>query len=628
MSAPFTNLDPDWKSTYAHMVADCREAVARVRPGQRVFVGTGCAVPLALVRALAERGPELPDTEITHLVTFGEAPYAERAMARWFRVNSFFIADNVRNIIREGLGDYTPVFLSDIPRLFHSGQILLDVALIHVSPPDREGMCSLGVSVDIVKSAVENAALVIAQVNPNMPRTRGDSLVHVYDLDVLVPVQDPLVEFPFSPATEEGARIAESVAALIEDGSTLEIGFGALSEDLLRGLAGKHDLGIHTELLTDGIVELIQRGAINGSRKTIDRGLVVASLCMGTRELYDYIDNNPQFSFRPTEYVNDPFVISRHERMVSINMALQIDLTGQVCSDSIGNEFFSGVGGQVDFIRGAARSHGGKSIIVLPATAEEGTETRIVTYLSRGSGVVTTRADVHFVVTEFGVAYLHGKSVQERALALISIAHPEFRDVLIREAIEANYLSSEYKDVEGRIVVGPRELSTTHVLANGTSVRIRPIHPTDEPQVRHLVHSASHKSLYYRFMREVKQVPRKQLQDFVYIDHRNEMAIVATVPETYGEEIIAIGRYYLDRSTNLAEVAFLIHDRWQHLGLGTFLVNYLTQIARRNGIDGFTAEVLVENKSMQKIFNRSNCKVKTVLNGNVYSYTMLFKPLA
>lgn len=625
MSAAFTNVDPDWQATYADMVADGKQAVARVRPGQRVFVATGCAVPLTLIRALTGRGAELPDTEIVHLVTFGEAPYAERAMARWFRVNSFFVAENVRNIIREGLGDYTPVFLSDIPRLFHSGQFLLDVALIHVSPPDRDGMCSLGVSVDIVKSAVENASLVIAQVNPNMPRTRGDSLVHVYDLDILVPVQDPLVEYPFAPPTEDGARIAEFVAALVEDGSTLEIGFGTLSEDILRGLRDKHDLGIHTEMLTDGIVDLIQRGVINGTRKSIDRGLVVASLCMGTRALYDFINNNPMFSFRPTEYVNDPFVISRHDRMVSINMALQIDLTGQVCSDSIGNEFFAGVGGQVDFIRGAARSHGGKSIIVLPATADEGAKSRIVTFLNRGSGVVTTRADVHYVVTEFGVAYLHGKSVQERALSLISIAHPQFRDQLIREAIEANYLSSEYQDVEGRIVVGPRELSTTHVLSNGIPVKIRPIHPTDEPHVRHLVHSASHQTLYLRFMREVKQVPRKQLQDFVYIDHRNEMAIVATVPETYGDEIIAIGRYYLDRSTNLAEVAFIIHDNWQHLGLGTFLVNYLMQIARRNGIDGFTAEVLVENKAMQKIFNRSNCKVKTTLNGNVYSYELLFK---
>lgn len=619
-----SRFDPAWKEKYSEMIASASEAVASLRPGQRVFIGTGCAEPLELVRALTKRGPELPDTEIVHLLTFGEAPYAHRELTRFFRINSFFIAENVREIIQEGLGDYTPVFLSDIPRLFSSGQLPLDAALIQVTPPDQNGMCSLGVSVDIVRSATENASLVIAQVNPNMPWTHGASQVHVFDLDVLVPSDEPILETTYAEATEDTRQIAEYVAALVDDGSTIEVGIGRIPHALLSFLEGKKELGIHTEMITDGIVDLIEAGVVTGSRKTIDREKIVASFCLGTRKLYDYIDDNPLFSFQPTEYVNDPFIISQHYKMVAINVALEVDLTGQVCADSIGNKFFSGVGGQVDFNRGAARAHGGKAIIALPSTAKGGSVSRIVSNLSPGAGVVTTRADVHYVVTEYGAAYLHGKSVQERALALISVAHPDFRAKLLRDAIEARYLSADFADVEGKIVVGPKELSTTMLLTDGTQIGFRPIHPTDEHRMRNLFYELSQQTIYYRFMSDLKRLPRKQIQDFVYIDHRNDIAVVGTVPEADGERIVAIGRYFLDPTTNLAEVAFVVLDGWQGKGIGTFLFNHLLKIARRNGIRGFTAEVLSQNRAMQAVFDHSNCKTRSRLSEGVYSYEMIF----
>ena len=607
MSKPITH-DPNWQETYKGQIFSATDAVKKIRPGQRVFIGTGTGEPLELVSALSKRAYELPDTEIVHLLTFGDAPYAHRELTHYFRVNSFFIAENVRDIIQEGLGDYTPVFLSDIPRLFNSGQLPLDVALIQVSPPDQFGMCSFGVSVDIVHAAAENASLVIAQVNTRMPRTLGDCFIHVNDIDVLVPSDTAILEVPPAEVTETTRQIAEYIAALVEDGSTIEFGIGRIPQAMFGFLKDKKDLGVHTEMVTDNIIELIECGAITGKRKSIDHGKIVASFCLGTKKIYDYVDNNPLFAFHPTEYVNDPFIIRQQNKMIAVNTALEIDLTGQeidltgqVCADSIGSKFFSGVGGQVDFNRGASKSKGGKAIIALPSTAKGGTVSRIMTHLSPGAGVVTTRAGVHYVVTEYGVAYLHGKSIQERALALISIAHPKFRADLLRDAIAAKYLSAEMADKEGKILVGPKELRTTYLLNDGTQMNFRAIHPTDEPRMRDLFYKLSEATIYYRFMSHSKRVSRQQIQDFVYIDHRNDVTIVGTLPEAYGEEIIAVGSYYLDPKTNLAEVAFVVSDQWQNHGIGTFLLKHLMRIARRNGIRGFTAEVLTENKPMQEI---------------------------
>jgi acyl-CoA hydrolase/RimJ/RimL family protein N-acetyltransferase len=621
------NIKPDnnWKDSYGEMVASAASAIKKVRPGQRVFVGTGCAIPQSLVKALTARAAQLADVEIVHLLTMGEAPYAQPKFRDNFRVNSFFIADNVRGTIQEGYGDYTPIFLSDVPRLFNSGQMPLDVALIQVSPPDENGMCSLGVSVDVVRSAAENASLVIAEVNPRMPQVHGDASLDIYDIDVLVPVDKPLPELEPAPTSEVTTRIGEHVASLVEDGSTIELGIGGIPHSILQFMKGKKDLGIHTEMLTDDVIDLIESGVINGRLKTLDRGKIVASFCMGTQKLFDYIDDNPTFAFHPTEYVNDSYIIGQHHKMVAINVALEVDLTGQVCADSLGTKFFSGIGGQVDFNRGAARSHGGRAVIALPSTAENGSASRIVSHLKPGAGVVTSRGGVHYVVTEHGVAYLHGKSVQERALALISVAHPDFREQLLHEAIEFKYVRQEMADVEGKIVVGPKDFRATHTLDDGTEITARPVHPTDQPLMKDLLYTLSEEAVYYRFFTHLKRFPQKEIQQFVYIDHRQDEAIVLTVPEANREEIIAMGRYYLDAKTNRAEVAFVVADSWQGRGIGKFLLRTLTRIAKRNGIRGFTAEVLADNKAMQAVFNRSGFKVSSELQDRVYSFVLDFE---
>ena len=631
------DYDTDWQNKYSNMIMTAEQAVTKIRPGQRVFIGSGGAQPLHLVRALVARHAELADTQVLSSLTLGEAPYAFKELADHFSVNSFFISANVREMVQEGYGDYTPLSLSDIPALFSSGEMPIDVALIQVTPPDAQGRCSLGISVDIVKAAAANAGLVIAQVNPQMPWTLGDSFVSVLDLDILVPVDEPLIETPYagfiddvqtgawaSDASSITQAIGENVASLVEDGSTLEVGIGRIPHAVVTHLKDKKDLGVHTEVITEAVIRLIEAGVITGSQKSADRGKIVTSFAIGTKELYEYVDNNPIFSFNPTEYVNDPFVIGQQNKMVAINTALEIDLTGQVCADSLGTKFYSGIGGQADFNQGAGRSDGGRAIIALPSTAEGGKVSRIVPVLKPGAGVVTTRGAVHYVVTEYGVAYLHGKSVQERALALITIAHPDFREELLSKAVEYRWVRPELKDIEGRFFVGPKEVRTTMLLDDGTLVSFRAMQPTDEPGTRDLFYSLSQETVYYRYMSHMKRIPRKQLQNFVYVDHRNEVAIVGTVPEAHGEEIIAIGRYYLDQKTNRAEVAFVVRDDWQRQGIGGFIMKHLANIAKRNGIAGFTAEVMRDNKPMQAVINHSGMKVSSRLNEGVFHFEMDF----
>jgi acyl-CoA hydrolase/GNAT superfamily N-acetyltransferase len=622
--------DEDWQNRYKEMIRTPKQALSNVRSGHRVFVGTGCGEPTVLVEAMTREAANLADVEVVQLLTKGDAPYIDSRYSESFKVNAFFIGQNVRAAFTEGRGDYTPILMSDIPRLFDSGQLPLDVALIQVTPPDARGKVSLGISVDIVKSAAENASLVIAQVNPQMPWTRGDSLIDVYDLDILVPVDVPLLGHDVRPLSDTGLRIAQLAAALVPDGATLEFGLGCvpgcgrLPQAVIPLLKEKRDLGIHTELITDEIIELVKSGAVTGAKKSADRGKIVASCCMGTRRLYDYIDDNPLFSFRPTQYVNDSNVIGRQNLMVTFNMALEIDLTGQVCSDSEDGNFYSGIGGQVDFNRGAAISKGGRPILLLPSTTEDG-RSRIVSRLSSGSGVVISRGTVHYVVTEQGVAYLHGKSVQDRTLALISVAHPDFRAQLLKEAIEAKYIRQEFAEVEGKFIIARQDyMKTTCLMKNGTQIFFRPVHPTDEPRMRDLLYDLSQETIFYRFMSHHQRFGQRQIQNFVYVDHRKDVAIVGTVPAAHGDEIVAVGRYYLDEQSNRAEVAFVIRDEWQNLGVGTFLFRHLQHIAMASGITGFTAEVLRNNRRMQAIFNHSGLKVKTSIEEDVFSYIMDF----
>lgn len=423
-----------WIEHYLSKRVTASLAVAAIEPGNRVYVHPGAAVPESLLDALADRADALHDVELVHLLTLGSAPYLRPGMERSFRHNAFFVGKNVREAVNEGRADFTPVFLSEIPSLFDSGKLPLDAALIQASPPDEHGFVSLGVGTDCTMAASRSARTLIAEINEQMPRVHGDNFIHVSRLDAVVEIDRPLPELPRVHMGAEHDAIGRNAAALIEDGSTLQMGIGGIPDAVLQHLRDKNDLGVHTEMFSDGIVELAEAGIINGRRKSLHPGKMVASFHFGSRELYRFVHDNPIIEAHPTEYVNDPFVISRNDRMVSINSALQIDLTGQVCADSIGYRIYSGIGGQVDFFRGAARSKEGKPILALPATAKAGAVSRIVSCLDEGAGVVTSRGDVHWVVTEYGAVNLHGASLRRRAEMLISVAHPDFRGELASEA--------------------------------------------------------------------------------------------------------------------------------------------------------------------------------------------------
>jgi acetyl-CoA hydrolase len=429
-----------WPPEARRKVVDAAAALASVRTGDRVYLQGGCAVPQVLVNELVCRAPELRDVEVVHLHTEGPAPYAAPEMAGHFRHNALFVGSNVRSAVNEGRADFTPVFLSDIPRLFET-TLSLDVALIQVSPPDRFGYCSLGISVDCAKPAALSAGIVIAQVNARMPRTHGDSFLHVSQIDHFVPHDAELIEVMPSKAEDDVCtRIGQHVASLIEDGSTLQAGIGLIPNAVVAALAGHRHLGLHTEMFSDGLLQLMESGVVDNDAKNYHRGKAVASFVMGTRRLYDFVDDNPMIEMHPVSFTNDPWSIAQNDRMVAINSAIEVDLTGQVCADSLGHKQYSGFGGQLDFVRGAARSRDGKSIIAMPSSAAGGSVSRITPELKPGAGVVTTRGDVHFVVSEYGIADLFGRTVRDRTRALIQIAHPRFRDQLTAAAREFNYL--------------------------------------------------------------------------------------------------------------------------------------------------------------------------------------------
>ncbi len=611
-----------WQERYSDKVKTAREALRVIKRGDSVFIGSGAAEPQLLVAELARMSMEFADTEIVHLWTLGVAPYAQPKFKYQFRHNAFFIGDNVRQAVAEGLADYTPIFLSEIPHLFISGRRHVDVALIQVTPPNEHGFCSYGVSVDIVKPAAEHADRVIAEVNPQMPWTLGNSFIHVNNIDLLVENDTPILELRYPEADEIAKQIGENIARLIDDGATLQMGIGTIPDSILASLYGKRDLGIHTEMLSDGVVDLVEAGVITNAKKTLHRGKIIASFVMGTRRLYDWVDHNPFIEFHPSDYVNDPFVVSQNDNMVAINSALEIDLTGQVCSDSIGYLFYSGIGGQVDMIRGAARSRGGKPVIAAPSTAQDGTVSRIVSHLSEGAGVVTTRGDVHYVVTEYGTAYLHGKNIRERALALIHIAHPDFRKQLLDEAKLRKYA---FVDQLPPLGVYPAELEKRVSLRDGTEVLLRPIKPTDERMEQELFYSLSDRSVYLRFFSSMGAMPHERVQYYTTIDYEDQMAIVAILEEGREEKMIGVGRYIRDKDSDMAELALLVHDEWQGKGLGTLLHEYLAQIAQSRNIGGFRGEILEQNKRAVHVFTKLGGQAKTTFDHGVYTVTYRFE---
>ncbi len=429
----------NWEMIYRKKITDVDTALSAIQSGNRVYVGGGSGVPVELINGLVRQAPRLRNVEITHILIFADAPYVKPEYSESFRHNALFIGSTVRKAVNEGRADFTPVFLSEVPGLFKQGVLPIDVALISLSPPDEHGFCSFGVEVGSTKPAAESARIVIAEINRQMPRTLGDSFIHVSHLDHIVEVDYPIPEAPQGGSSKLHMRVGEHIAEMIPDGATLQMGIGSIPDAVLKNLGSHKDLGIHSELFSDGVIDMFERGVITCARKTFHPGKIVAGFLFGSKRLYEFIHNNPIIEMHPTDYVNDPFNIAQNEKMVAINSAIQIDLTGQVCADSIGTRFYSGVGGQIDFMRGAARSKGGLPIIAFLSTAKNDSISRIVPTLTEGAGVVTTRNDVHYVVTEYGIAALHGKTVRERAKALIKIAHPKFQDELTHAAHKLGY---------------------------------------------------------------------------------------------------------------------------------------------------------------------------------------------
>lgn len=608
--------DPHWKERYATKVTTRGNALAMIPRGAKIFVGSACGEPQHLVEGLGQRASMMADSEILHILTLGVAPYADEKLSKLFRHNAFFIGDNTRRAVAEGRADYTPVYLSELPELFRSRKVRIDAALVQVTPPDPHGYVSLGVSVDVTKAAVEAARVVIAEVNPNLPWTLGDSFLPVDRIDALVEHASPVIEYLAPVPDDVALRIGRNIAQLVKDGDTVQIGIGAVPNAAVHALKDKRDLGVHTEMFSDWLLELVRSGAVTNRRKTLHRGKVIASFCMGSRALYDFIHENPMVEFHPSEYTNDPFVIGHNDNMIAINTALEIDLTGQVCSDSIGHQFYSGIGGQVDFIRGAARSRGGKPIIAIPSTARDGAVSRIVPQLSPGAGVVTTRASARYVVTEWGSANLHGKTIRERAMALINVAHPRFRKELLEAAKRLHYV---YPDqiIPTALELYPEQYERRETRA-GARLLIRPVKPTDEPMLKDLFYSLSDESIYRRYFNVIKYMPHERLQEELDLDYETRFALAAVVECEGVEEMVGIAQYVLDESTNFAEAAFLVRDAWQGKGIGKSLVGYLVEIARDKGIKGITAVVMPENRAMLHLFYQLGYTVESRLDEGAY----------
>ena len=612
MSAAF---DQDWQQRYRDKIRTAEQAVGCVADGHRVFVGSGAAVPQTLVEALSAN-QQLSDVEIVHILTLSPAPYTDPRCGGSFRHNAYFIGPNVRHAVAQGRADYTSIFLHEIPKQFRSGRVVLDAALISVSPPDEYGYCSYGVSCDIVKSAAESARLVVAEVNDRMPRMLGDCFIHTRDIDVMVPSSRELFEARQGNPDETSRRIGRHICTLIEDGCTLQLGIGEIPDAVLHYLDAFRDLGVHTEMFSDGVISLLEKGVITNARKTLHPGKMVTSFVMGSRALYDFVDNNPLIECRPTEYINDPYIVAQNRKMVAINAALEVDLTGQCCADSLGPMFYSGFGGQVDFIRGAARSEGGRPIIAVPSTAMIGNVSRIVPYLKQGAGVVTGRGDVHFVVTEYGVAYLHGKNARERALALIQIAHPDFRPWLISEARSRNLIPSTQIAVSTRRQVYREELERRLELRGDKQAFVRPLKITDESQMRDFLYQLSPATQHDPFFQMHYTSASDRLKRFQEIHYEADLTLTAVTQLNERAELVALAHYTRNHATTFADAAVIVRDDWQHHGLGAALLTTLIDAAVRDGIAGFETTIPADSTRLLRALHSYGYHTETDTRGN------------
>jgi acyl-CoA hydrolase/RimJ/RimL family protein N-acetyltransferase len=605
-------------------VTTAEQAVRQIKSGQHVFVGTACATPRELVRAL-EAIPYPPaDVELMHFITTDAIPHdADGNAVTRYRHRSFFVGSDVRAAVRQGLAEYVPLSIAQLPTLIEIGRVPVDVALIQVSLPDEFGYVSLGVSVDVVHAAVARAKYVVAEVNPAMPRSMGDSTLHVSAIDKLVLVDVPVIEYVHTPAREETVeRIARYIAGIIDDGSTLQIGLGRIPNEALKYLDDRRDLGIHSDVITDAVIPLLEKGILTGRQKSQHRGKVVTSFALGTRRLYDLIDRNPLFYFQGAEVVCDPRVIAAQHKMVSVTQAFALDLTGQVCADQFGGEFYSGLAAQAEFLRGASQSPGGKPIICLTSTTDDGETSRIRPLLLAGEGATIARTDVHYVITEYGIAYLFGKSIRERAVALIGIAHPRFRPWLLEEAKRLGYVPNDQalKNLQAYAVEDERTIS----LKSNRSVLLRPSTAADAEGVRNLFYHLPEEDVYTRFFRRVRGLSSGEVQRLCNLDAENEMAFVAVHGSREDGEVVGHASYFVNPSTNLAETAFMVHPEWQGTGLGTAMQRRMMEHAIGRGLRGFVAEILPENQKMIKLARACCDNVKVEKDEDTVHVTMLF----
>jgi acyl-CoA hydrolase/GNAT superfamily N-acetyltransferase len=593
----------DWQARFSERVSTAEEAVSLIRPGQRVFLGSGAAVPQELLDPLVRR-QDLYDITIEHILTLAGAPYTDLEAADRFRHNAFFIGPNVREAVNTGRADYTPIFLHQVPGLMRQPGRRFDAALISVSPPDKHGFCTYGVSCDVSKAASESARLVIAEVNQCMPRVLGDNHLHVTAIDRLVPSNRALLEAQQGHPDETSRQIASHVCELIEDGCTMQLGIGGIPDAILHNLHHFRDLGVHTEMLSDGIVPLVERGVITNARKTLLMGKLVCSFVLGTRRLYDFVNDNISVECRPSDFTNDPFTIARNDKMVAVNGAIEVDLTGQVVSDSIGTTFFSGFGGQVDFIRGAARSRGGRPIITLPATAKGGTVSRIVPQLRPGAGVVTSRADVHFVVTEFGVANLHGLNVRQRALALIEIADPRFREELLQAAIERDLIQAEHVAIRATVSNAFERMHMT--LGDDQQIVVRRLRLDDEDALKDLYHALPQGAW-----------PSGESKDFQRQNFEADLALTAQQAQSEDRDLVAVASFKQRRDVRVADAGVYVRRDQQQRGIGSALLMTLIEQAQAIGITVFEAKVTRRTAPLVHMMSQAGFQVTTIASGDV-----------
>jgi acyl-CoA hydrolase/RimJ/RimL family protein N-acetyltransferase len=596
-------------------------AVRGIRHGDRVFVGSACATPRTLLRALEALASPPAGVQLVHFLTDGAVLESDGHAGSSFRHCAYYLGrDMLRLSLSDGV-DYIPMSLSEVPRLLQNHRLTFDVALVQASPPDDAGMCSLGVSVDITRAAVLSARRVIAEINPAMPRTGPQTAVPFDRFDEIVPVDGPIIEYLHEPLGPTAEQIARYVARIIEDGATLQIGLGRVPNEMFRFLGERRDLGIHSDVITEPLVDLVERGIVTGARKGLHRGQIVASMAMGTRRLYDLIDNNPHVSFFPIEYVCDPAIIASNRAMVSVTQAFAIDVTGQVCSDTRDGVLYGGVATQPDFHRGAIRSPGGKAIICLASTAADGTST-IRLALRPWEAVTIPRADVHYVVTEYGTAYLFGRSLAERAVALIEIAHPEHREALLTAAIEAGLLPRS-QTLRSRRAYPVEEVGDVK-LRDGRVVTVRPTRTGDAAALQGLFFRLRAEDVRTRFFRQLRSLTDEMAQHLCGVNYEQEMAFAAVVGEPECERIVGSSCYFLDPRTGLADVAYMVDPEWQGVGLGRVLQARTIEYASVHGVRGFTADILSDNAAMLAVFRRSGYRVTSRSSDGVVEVKLLF----